>query len=108
MSPELSKQHLLSAAPLAVGILAASVAGVALAAFAGAHLAFMLRVTSNSMAPYVRAGDYGVAIYTDRIARGDVIVFRFPFGAPDLAIKRAAVLPANACPRMAATRRVVR
>ena len=63
------------------GVLVASAIGVAAAVFVATHLAFMLRVTSNSMAPYVRAGDYGVAIYTHRIERGDVIVFRFPFGA---------------------------
>ena len=44
-------------------------AGVAAASLAAAWLAFPIRVTSNSMAPYVRAGDYGVAVYTDHKAR---------------------------------------
>ena len=43
------------------GVVLAVAAGVAVASLAGARLAFPIHVTSNSMAPWVRAGDYGVA-----------------------------------------------
>ena len=81
-----------------VGILLASVAGAAVAALVGAKLAFPVRVTSNSMAPYVGRGDFGVAVYTRDVRRGDVIVFRFPFGTPELAIKRAIAFPGECLP----------
>lgn len=78
-------------------VLAAS-AGLAMASLAGALLAFLIHVTSNSMAPWVRAGDYGVAIYAHHVDRGDVIAFRFPFGSGDLAIKRAVALAGDCVP----------
>jgi type IV secretory pathway protease TraF len=90
-----------SAARPVAGILLASAAGAAVAVLVGAKLAFPVRVTSNSMAPYVSAGDYGVAAYAQDIRRGDVIAFRFPFGAPELAIKRAVALPGECAPPVA-------
>ena len=41
------------------GVVLAVAAGVGVASFAGAKLAFPVHVTSDSMAPWVRAGDYG-------------------------------------------------
>ena len=80
------------------GVLVASAIGVALAAFTGANIAFPVHVISNSMAPYVMAGDYGVAVYTHDIGRGDVIAFHYPFGSPSMAIKRAVILPGECMP----------
>ena len=79
-------------------VLVATATGVAIAVFTGRYVAFPVYVTSNSMAPYAVAGDYGIAVYTHDIRRGDVIVFRFPFGTPTLAIKRAAILPGECMP----------
>ena len=50
------------------------------------------------MAPYAVASDYGVATHTRTIHRGDVIVFRYPFGARTLAIKRAVLLAGDCLP----------
>ena len=80
------------------GVVVASAIGVALATFTGANIAFPVHVISNSMAPYVVAGDYGVAVYTHDIGRGDVIAFRFPFGSPTMAIKRVALLAGECMP----------
>jgi signal peptidase I len=64
---------------------------------AGIHLA---RVTSNSMAPAVRVGDWVLEQDIRRAAsqwvqRGDVVVFRFPFGSERRAIKRVFGLPGD-------------
>lgn len=83
---------------LAAGVLVASAAGVAVAAFTGANVVFPVHVTSNSMVPYATRGDYGIAIRSTEIRHGDVIVFRFPFGASTLAIKRAVILPGECMP----------
>lgn len=80
------------------GVVLAVAAGIAMASFAAAWLVFPIHVTSNSMAPWVSAGDYGVAVYTRDVERGDVIAFRFPFGSPTLAIKRAVSLPGDCMP----------
>lgn len=79
-------------------VVAGSLAGIALAALAGAWLAFPIHVTSNSMAPYLRSGDYGVAVRTGHVQRGDVIAFRLPFGSDELAIKRAVALGGECVP----------
>jgi type IV secretory pathway protease TraF len=73
-------------------VLIAAAAGVAAASLAGAWLAFPVRVTSNSMAPYAARGDLGMAMHAREVRRGDVVVFRFPFGGTGLAIKRAVAL----------------
>lgn len=83
-------------------VLPALIAGIALASAASAWFAFPIHVTSNSMVPYVHAGDYGVAVYTGTIRRGDVVVFRLPFGARDLAIKRAMALAGDCVPTIGA------
>ncbi|MFO1037246.1 MAG: signal peptidase I [Geminicoccaceae bacterium] len=79
-------------------MLLAAAAGVALATVGGARIAFPVHVTSNSMAPWLQAGDYGVAAYAQDVRRGDVIVFRLPFGAHELAIKRAVAVPGDCMP----------
>ena len=54
---------------------------------------YPLRITSNSMAPTVVAGDW-VVVSPRRpgseapVDRGDIVLFRFPFGGPGQAIKR--------------------
>jgi hypothetical protein len=68
------------------------------ASFAQDKVAFPVRVTSNSMAPYAWQGDYGLAVRARAVRRGDVIVFRFPFGSPELAVKRAVAIPGDCMP----------
>jgi signal peptidase I len=65
-----------------------------------ARLAFPVRVTSGSMAPYAAPGDLGVALYAREVRRDDVVVFRFPFGGPSLAIKRAVALAGDCVPSL--------
>ena len=61
---------------------------------------FPLRVTSNSMFPTVEKGDW-VAISPledappTEVHRGDIVLFRFPFGGSDLAIKRVIAVPGD-------------
>lgn len=88
----------LRAARTATDGLLAATAGLALALLGGAWFVFPIHVTSNSMAPYLRAGDYGVAMYGRHLGRGDVIVFRLPFGSGELAIKRAVALGGDCVP----------
>ena len=76
---------------------AATALGVGLASFVQENLVFPVRVTSNSIVPYATRGDYGVPLTHDAW-RGDVIVFRYPFGAPTLAIKRAVLLAGDCLP----------
>src|SRR3954452_17711863 len=85
--------------PLSVAsALVACAAGMTVASCARENIAFPVRVTSNSMAPYAVAGDYGVAVYARTMQAGDVIAFRLPFGSPFLAIKRAVALPGECGP----------
>jgi signal peptidase I len=91
--------HILAlAARAALGVVLAVGLGLAAAQLAGAGLAFPVRVTSDSMAPYTWRGDYGIATYARAVRRGEVIVFRFPFGSPYLAIKRAVALAGDCVP----------
>lgn len=83
--------------PIAIA-LATAAASIAVAPIVAAHLVFPVHVTSNSMAPYVTRGDYGVATHARDMHHGDVIVFHFPFGAPTLAIKRAVLLAGDCMP----------
>jgi signal peptidase I len=69
-------------------------AGGALAArVAGFH---PVRIESGSMAPAVEPGDWVVVRDTDRqeagFERGDVLMFRFPFGSSGRAIKRVVAI----------------
>ena len=52
-----------------------------------------VRITSGSMAPTIEAGDWIVTRDVDdrdrrQIARGDIVMFRFPLGSSGRAIKR--------------------
>jgi signal peptidase I len=54
---------------------------------------YPLRVTSSSMSPAVAKGDWVVisprrADATEAVHRGDIVLFRFPFGGSGRAIKR--------------------
>ena len=67
------------------------------ARLSGLHIA---RVSSNSMAPAVRAGDWVlekdlVIEAISSVRRGDVVVFSFPIGSEHRAIKRVVGLPAD-------------
>lgn len=81
-------------------ILAAVLCGGLLAwtiRLSGLHIA---RVSSNSMAPAVRAGDWVLeqdltGDATAWVRRGDIVVFSFPIGSERRAIKRVAGLPGD-------------
>jgi signal peptidase I len=54
---------------------------------------YPLRITSNSMAPFATSGDWVVIDAQSlrgrgSIRRGDVVLFKFPFGTDGRAIKR--------------------
>jgi signal peptidase I len=59
----------------------------------------LLRITSGSMAPAVEVGNLVIARehFTDAqsLARGSIVVFRFPFGSDLRAIKRVVALPGD-------------
>ena len=84
-------RRLLSAVALAV------VLGGAIAVAAGALGLQLLKITSRSMAPTVDNGEWILAhdldpSGLDEVKRGDIVVFRFPFGTSGRAIKRAVAL----------------
>lgn len=74
-------------------VAAAALVGLSVGAAVKSFAFYPLRVTSNSMLPTVAAGDW-VVISAGRIGsdvpieRGDIVLFTFPFGGPDRAIKR--------------------
>jgi signal peptidase I len=53
---------------------------------------FPVKITSNSMSPAIGAGDYVLVRPSANVDRGDVILFRFPFGSESEAIKRVIAL----------------
>ena len=74
-------------------VAAAALLGLTVGAAVKSFAFYPLRVTSNSMAPTVAAGDW-VVISARRsgtrvqLDRGDIVLFRFPFGGVGQAIKR--------------------
>lgn len=78
-----------SACLIVAAALFGSTIGVAIRSFAY----YPLRVTSDSMLPTVAAGDW-VVISARRVGsdvpieRGDIVLFTFPYGGPERAIKR--------------------
>lgn len=74
-------------------VVAAALFGLTVGAAVRTFAWYPLRITSNSMAPTVVAGDW-VVVSPRRpgseapIDRGDIVLFRFPFGGPGQAIKR--------------------
>lgn len=81
-------------APRSAGlIVAAALFGLTLGVAIRSFVYYPLRVTSDSMLPTVAAGDW-VVISARRVGsdvpieRGDIVLFTFPYGGPERAIKR--------------------
>ena len=74
-------------------VVVAALVGLTVGAAIKSFAFYPLRVTSNSMLPTVAAGDW-VVVSARRVGsevpvdRGDIVLFRFPFGGPGQAIKR--------------------
>lgn len=81
-------------------VAAAALVGLTIGAAVKSFAFYPLRVTSNSMLPTVAAGDW-VVVAARRpgaevpIDRGDVVLFRFPFGGTGKAIKRVVAVPGD-------------
>jgi len=80
------------------------VAAAGLGLIAGAAIRnfsyYPLRVTSSSMSPAAAKGDWVVvspqqADVEDAVHRGDIVLFRFPFGGSGRAIKRVVAVPGD-------------
>ena len=82
---------------LVIGLVLLAGAGGGLAArLAGFH---PVKIKSGSMAPAVEPGDWIVERDIDgsksRFERGDIVMFRFPFGSSGRAIKRVVGVPGD-------------
>ena len=78
---------------LAVAVVLGGTVGV-LVRVSGLH---PVKVTSGSMSPAVKVGDWIAVRDLDhhdarRIARGDIVMFRFPLGTKGRAVKRVVAL----------------
>lgn len=61
---------------------------------------YPLRIASASMAPAVQTGDLVVVVDVPNLrrhtlARGDIVLFRYPFGSEGRAIKRIVAIPGD-------------
>lgn len=80
-----------------IGLAALAGVAVCLALYLGGFR--LLRITSASMGPGIEVGTYVVAregaIRASSFTRGDIAVFRYPFGSDLRAIKRVVALPGD-------------